>query len=136
MQDEFPLPETAHRLFEWIARCHGDRDQQRPIRFGEAMVACGFKDKQELLTALRTLRDCPGVGACVVTDIHSGQGTECFRVGPEAAGMWAAYCRHIDETVCPHCRIQSLRTVTRVRCAECGYERPAERTDGPPPGLL
>ncbi len=129
MQDGFPLPEMVHRLFEWIARSHGDRDEQRPIRFCEAMAACGFQDEQELVTALRTLRDCPGVGAGVVTDIHSSQGTRCFHVGPEAARTWEAYCRHIHETVCPHCRIQSLRTVTRIRCIECGYERPAERTD-------
>lgn len=129
MQEGFPLPETAHRLFEWIAWSCANRDGQRPIGFDVAMAACGFQSEQELATALQTLRDCPGVGAGVVTDIQSGQGTGCFHVGPEVARMWEAYCRHIDETVCPHCRIQSLRTVTRVRCTRCGYERPAERID-------
>lgn len=129
MQHGFPLPKTAHRLFEWIARSCANRDGQRPVGFDVAMAACGFQSELELAAALQTLRDCPGVGAGVVTDIHSGQGAGWFQVGPEAARLWEAYCRHIDETVCPHCRIQSLRTVTRIRCTRCNYERPAERTD-------
>ena len=129
MQDGFPLPQTAHDLFEWIARCCRDRGERQAIRFDEAMVACGIAGEQELVAALTRLRDCPGLGPHVITEIHNEGGMRCFHVSPEAPRMWEAYRRHIDETVCPNCRIQSLRTVSRIKCTECDYERPVERAE-------
>lgn len=129
MEDGFPLAETLCGLFEWIARSSEGRRTPLVIRFDTAMAACGIADEEDFLVALNRLRDCPGLGARVVVGIRDDQGQRCFLAHPEASEAWEAYCRHVHATVCPTCRVQSLRTVTKLRCARCGYERPVEPPD-------
>lgn len=126
MEDGFPLPETVCRLFEWIAQSCKNQRGREAFAFEETMAACGIVDKRALLDALMKLQGCPGLGRRIVAGIHNDHGGGYFRVLPEAAQAWEAYRQYLHETVCPECRTQSLRTVTRLQCTECGYERSTE----------
>lgn len=97
------------------------------------MAACGIAEERDFLAALNKLRSCPGFGVRIVAGIDDDRGDRYFIASPEAFQAWEAYCRHIHETVCPTCKAQSLRTVTRLQCIKCGYERPVERPDASRP---
>lgn len=133
MEEGFPLPEEVCGLFEWIARSCKGRTTSQTIRFAVAMAGCGIADERDFLAALNVLRSCPGFGERIVAGIQDDRGGRYFIASPKAFQAWEAYCRHVHETVCPTCRAQSLRTITRLQCTKCGYERPIEGPDAPCP---